>query len=146
MAKKAENGKITKIEKPYGGSTVKERKAAMSRGLTEEELKARNTIPETNPAGEPHRIIAEELYSENDTFVPYKPDAPNDPGPAAHEPLKEGVLREGQKITDRIGVKVAPTDPDYWGTCERDDRRRGSAHCTHEGAQAAHVRAAQKRE
>ena len=30
MAKKAENGKITKIEKPYGGSTVKERKAAMS--------------------------------------------------------------------------------------------------------------------
>ena len=37
MAKKAENGKITKIEKPYGGSTVKERKAAMSRGLTEEE-------------------------------------------------------------------------------------------------------------
>ena len=39
MAKKAENGKITKIEKPYGGSTVKERKAAMSRGLTEEELK-----------------------------------------------------------------------------------------------------------
>ena len=43
MAKKAENGKITKIEKPYGGSTVKERKAAMSRGLTEEELKARNT-------------------------------------------------------------------------------------------------------
>lgn len=50
MAKKAENGKITKIEKPYGGSTVKERKAAMSRGLTEEELKARNIIPETNPA------------------------------------------------------------------------------------------------
>ena len=76
MAKKAENGKITKIEKPYGGSTVKERKAAMSRGLTEEELKARNIIPETNPAGEPHRIIAEELYSENDTFVPYKPDEP----------------------------------------------------------------------
>ena len=33
MAKKAENGKITKIKKPYGGSTVKERKAAMSRGL-----------------------------------------------------------------------------------------------------------------
>lgn len=115
MAKKAENGKITKIKKPYGGSTVKERKAAMSRGLSEEELKARNIIPETNPAGEPHRIIAEELYSENDTFVPYKPDEPNDPGPAAHEPLKEGVLREGQKITDRIGVKVAPTDPDYWG-------------------------------
>ena len=30
MAKKAENGKITKIKKPYGGSTVKERKAAMA--------------------------------------------------------------------------------------------------------------------
>ena len=115
MAKKAENGKITKIKKSYGGSTVKERKAAMSRGLTEEEQKARNTIPETNPAGGPHRILAEELYSENDTFVPYKPDEPTAPGPAAHEPLKEGVLREGQKITDRIGVKVAPTDPDYWG-------------------------------
>jgi len=54
MAKKAENGKITKIKKPYGGSTVKERKAAMSRGLSEEELKARNIIPETNPVGEPH--------------------------------------------------------------------------------------------
>lgn len=51
MAKKAENGKITKIKKPYGGSTVKERKATMSRGLSEEELKARNIIPETNPAG-----------------------------------------------------------------------------------------------
>ena len=89
MAKKAENGKITKIEKPYGGSTVKERKAAMSRGLTEEELKARNIIPETNPAGEPHRIIAEELYSENDTFVPYKPDEPNDPGHLRMSPLRK---------------------------------------------------------
>lgn len=115
MAKKADNGKLTQMKIPYGDSTVEERKAAMSHGLTEEEIAARNTIPTTNPQGEPHRVIAEELYSENDTFVPYRVNNPNDPGPAAAEPLKPTVLSEGQKITDRIGVKVTPADPEYWG-------------------------------
>ena len=37
--------------------------------LTDEEIAARNVIPTTNPAGEPHRIIADEYFSENDTFT-----------------------------------------------------------------------------
>lgn len=115
MAKKADNGTLTKIKAPYGGSTVEERKAAMSRELTEEDIAARNKIPTTDPAGRPHRVIAEELYSENDTFMHYKPESPNDPGPACAQPLKPAVQAEGQKITDRIGVKVSPTDPEYWG-------------------------------
>lgn len=115
MAKKADNGTLTKVKEPFGGSTVEERKGAMRRGLSEDEIAARNTLPQTAPSGEPHRIIAEELYSENDTFVPYRPAEPNAPGPASAEPLKPTVLAEGQKITDRIGVKVKPTDPEYWG-------------------------------
>ena len=115
MARKADNGTMTKIVRPYGGSTVEERKAAMRRGMTDEEIAARNEIPTTNPAGGPHRIIAEELYSENDTFARYKPKSPDTPGPAASEPVKKGVLKEAQKITDRIGVRVKPNDPDYWG-------------------------------
>ena len=115
MAKKPDNGIITKVHEPYGGSTVDERKEAMMRSLTPEERAVRNAIPQTAPNGDPHRIIAEELYSENDTFVPYKPAEPNDPGPASYERPKLGVLREGQKITDRIGVKVKTVDPDYWG-------------------------------
>ena len=106
---------MTIITEPYGGSTVEERKAAMSRGLSAREIEARNQIPATAPNGDEHRIIAQEVYSENDTFVHYKPENPNDPGPASTLPLKEGVLREGQKITDRIGVKVTQNDPDYWG-------------------------------
>ncbi len=115
MAKKANNGALTKVKEPFGGSTVEERKIAMRRGLTDAEIAERNIIPKTAPSGEPHRIIAEELYSENDTFTPYHPEEPNAAGPAASEPLKPTVLAEGQKITDRIGVKVAPTDPEYWG-------------------------------
>ena len=115
MAKKADNGTMTIITQPYGGCSVQERKAAMARGMSAEDIAKRNVIPETTPNGEPHRIIAEELYSENDTFVPYKPALPDDPGPASALSVKPGVLREGQKITDRIGVKVKPTDPDYWG-------------------------------
>lgn len=115
MAKKADNGTLPRIREPFGGSTVEERKEAMGRALTPEEREARNVVPETNPAGGPHRVIAEELYSENDTFVPYHPERPNDPGPAASQPVKEGVLAEGQKVTDRIGVKVTPNDPEYWG-------------------------------
>jgi len=61
MTRKPDNGTMTKIVEPYGGSTVEERKAAMSRGLAPEEIAARNVIPETNPAGGPHRIIAEEV-------------------------------------------------------------------------------------
>ena len=115
MPKKADNGVLTIITEPYGGSTVEERKAAMLRGMGEEGIAQRNVIPDAAPNGEPHRIIAEELYSENDTFVHYKPEHPDDPGPASALPVKEGVLREGQKITDRIGVKVTKDDPDYWG-------------------------------
>ncbi len=115
MTRKPDNGTMTVVTEPYGGSTVNERKAAMRRGLSDEEVAARNVIPTSEPNGQPLRILAEEMYSENDTFVPYSPAQPNDPGPASREPLKPGVLREGQKITDRIGVKVTANDPDYWG-------------------------------
>lgn len=115
MARKSDNGTLTKVKEPFGGSTVEERKDAMRRGLTEEDIAERNTLPKTSPSGEAHRIIAQELYSENDTFTPYHPDDPNAPGPASEEPIKPTVLAEGQKITDRIGVKVKPTDPEYWG-------------------------------
>ena len=83
--------------------------------LTPEEREARNRIPTTNPAGEPHRILAEEYFSEVDSYVPWRPSEPNEPGPAAAEPLKPHVLELGAKVTDRIGVKAAPTEPDYWG-------------------------------
>lgn len=115
MAKPADNGVLTVVEGAFGGSTVAERKEAMLEGLTPEEVEARNTIPALAPDGSPHRVIAPELYSENDTFVPMRPAQPNDPGPASQQPLKGEVLSEAQKITDRIGVKVQPTDPEYWG-------------------------------
>ncbi len=115
MAKPAENGTLTVVEEPYGGSTVEERKQAMLEGLTPEEIAERNAIPTAAPNGEPHRVIVPELYSENDTFTAYCPAQPNDPGPAAALPLKPGVLAEAQKITDRIGVKVQPESPEYWG-------------------------------
>ena len=83
--------------------------------LTDEEIAARNVIPTTNPAGEPHRIIADEYFSENDTFTQWVPTDPDQPGPAASEPLKPTVLSEAQKISDRIGNKTKVTDPDYWG-------------------------------
>ncbi len=115
MAVKPDNGRITIVKEPYGGATVAERKAAMRRGMTDEDIAARNVIPATAPNGEPHRIIAEELYSENDTFTHYKPAVPDSPGPAAFREFKPGVRDEAQKITDRIGVKVTKDDPDYWG-------------------------------
>ena len=83
--------------------------------LTDEEIAARNVIPTTNPAGEPHRIIANEYFSENDTFTQWVPTDPDQPAPAASEPLKPTVLSEAQKISDRIGNKTKVTDPDYWG-------------------------------
>ena len=115
MAVKPDNGRITIVKEPYGGSTVEERKAAMNRGMSDEEIAKRNVVPTTAPNGEPHRVIAEELYSENDTYVPYKPAVPDAPGPASYRTFKPGVRDEGQKITDRIGVKVTKDDPDYWG-------------------------------
>ena len=107
-------------KEPYGGASVEERAQAMRGDLTDEEIAARNVIPETNPAGGPHRILAEEHYTENADVVHYKPETPDAPGPAASEPLKPGVLREGKKITDRIPVKLGlekltPEGPDYWG-------------------------------
>ena len=83
--------------------------------LTDEEIAARNVIPTTNLAGEPHRIIADEYFSENDTFTQWVPTDPDQPGPAASESLKPTVLSEAQKISDRIGNKTKVTDPDYWG-------------------------------
>lgn len=116
MAKQADNGTLPIIDRPYGGASVEARKASMKQGLTPEEIAARNVIPTLNPVGEPLRVINEELYSEPDTLVFYKPENPDDPGPAATEqPLKTGVLHEAQKITDRLGVKVKPEDPEYWG-------------------------------
>ena len=54
MTRKPDNGTLTKITEPYGGSTVEQRKAAMSRGLSAEEIAARNVIPTTAPDGKPH--------------------------------------------------------------------------------------------
>ncbi len=82
--------------------------------LTDEEIAARNVIPTTNAAGEPLRVIAQEYFSEKETFTTWVSE-PDQPGPAASEPLKPGVLREAAKITDRIGNKTTVDDPDYWG-------------------------------
>ena len=87
----------------------------MRGSLTDEQIARRNVIPTNNPAGEPHRILAEEYFSEVDTFTKWVPSDPDQPGPAASAPLKPGVLREAQKISDRIGNKTKPTDPDDWG-------------------------------
>ncbi len=104
----------------YGGASVEERAQAMRGDMTDEEISARNVIPTATPNGEPFHIIAEEYFSENDTATHWKPATPDEPGPAAAEPLKPGVLREGVKITDRIPIKLhlrkaTQDDPEYWG-------------------------------
>ncbi len=114
------NGKTGRPQRAYGGASVDERAEAMRAGLTDEEVAARNVIPTTTPNGEPFRMIAEEYFSENDTATHWKPATPDEPGPAASEPLKPGVLREGVKITDRIPIKLhlrkaTEKDPEYWG-------------------------------
>ena len=83
--------------------------------LTDAEIAARNVLPVTNPAGEAIRNIKENHITENKDVVSYRKPNPNEPGPAAGEPLKPGVLREVQKITDRLGHKVTKDDPEYWG-------------------------------
>ncbi len=83
--------------------------------LTDEEIAARNVIPTTNPAGEPHRILAPDYFQEVETFTTWTNDDRNTPGPAASEPLKPAVLATAAKITDRIGNKTSQDDPDYWG-------------------------------
>lgn len=120
MADAAPGRKTPRPKEAYGGASVEERAAAMRGTLTDGEIAARNVIPEANPAGEPHRIIAEEYFSENDAFSHYKPARPDDPGPAASAPPKPGVLRESRKITDRLSIKLGLKkascgDPDYWG-------------------------------
>ncbi len=120
MADTASEKKTPRPTEAYGGASVEERAAAMRGDLTDEEIAARNVIPETNPVGEPHRIIAEEYFSENDAFSHYRPARPDDPGPAAFAAFKPGVLREGKKITNRIPIKLGLqkatcNDPDYWG-------------------------------
>ncbi|MBQ6410403.1 MAG: 4Fe-4S binding protein, partial [Atopobiaceae bacterium] len=90
----------------------------MGARLTEDEIAARNVLPDgvTNPHnGEPLRVIAPEHFTENDAVVHYKPADPNEPGPASHEPLKPGVLKTAQKVTNRLLVKIGQDDPDYWG-------------------------------
>ena len=67
--------------------------------LTDEEIAARNVIPTTNPAGEPHRIIADEYFSENDTFTQWVPTDPDQPGPAASEQLKPTSPRRRRSLT-----------------------------------------------
>ncbi len=121
MAKgdRTENG-TGRPQRAYGGASVDERAEVMRQGLTDEEIAARNVIPTTAPDGTPHRIIAEEYFSENDTATHWKPASPDEPGPSASEPLKPGVLREGKKITDRIPIKLGlekltAENPDYWG-------------------------------
>ncbi len=121
MAKgdRTENG-TGRPQRAYGGASVDERAEVMRQGLTDEEIAARNVIPTTAPDGTPHRIIAEEYFSENDTATHWKPTSPDEPGPSASEPLKPGVLREGKKITDRIPIKLGlekltANNPDYWG-------------------------------
>ena len=114
------DGKTGRPQRAYGGASVDERAEAMRAGLTDEEIAARNVIPTTTPNGEPFRMIAEEYFSENDTATHWKPATPDEPGPAASEPLKPGVLREGVKITDRIPIKLhlhkaTQDDPEYWG-------------------------------
>ncbi len=83
--------------------------------LTDEEIAARNVIPTTNPAGEPHRILAPDYFQEVDTFTTWTNEDRDTPGPAASEPLKPAVLAAAAKITDRIGNKTSQDDPDYWG-------------------------------
>ena len=87
----------------------------MQGDLTDAEIAARNVLPVTNPAGEAIRNIKENHITENKDVVSYRKPNPNEPGPAADEPLKPGVLREVQKITDRLGHKVTKDDPEYWG-------------------------------
>ncbi len=92
----------------------KDARESMRGDMTDAEIAQRNEIPTTNSGGEPIRVIADYYQSEVDTFVPY--DRPRHAaGPAAEEPLKPGVQREAQKITDRIGHKVTAESPDYWG-------------------------------
>ena len=83
----------------YGGASVEERAEAMRAGLTDEEIAARNVIPDTAPNGDPHRVIAEEYYSENDTATHWNPEGEvsmktsmGTPGPASAAEPKPAVL------------------------------------------------------
>ncbi len=110
------NDKATgRPEDPYGGASVDERAAAMRGDMTDEEIAVRNKIPTTVSNGDPIRQIAEEYFSENDDVTHYKPENPNDPGPASKAESKPAVLREAAKITDRLMHKTNYDDPDYWG-------------------------------
>jgi hypothetical protein len=43
---------MVRVQRPYGGATVEERKAAMRRGFTDDDVAARNVIPTRNAGGE----------------------------------------------------------------------------------------------
>ena len=70
--------KTERPQRAFGGASVDERAEAMRAGLTDEDIAARNVIPTTTPNGEPHHIIAEEYFSENDTATHWKPTTPDD--------------------------------------------------------------------
>ena len=95
--------------------------ASVRGDMTDDEIAARNVIPATAPNGDPHRIIAEDVHVENEDATHWKPASPDDaPEWTASQPVKQGVMREGKKITDRIPIKLGmekinPSSPDYWG-------------------------------
>ena len=68
-----------------------------ARGMTDEEVAARNVIPTAAPNGDPHRIIAEEYYSENDTATHWKPASPDDPGAGQPSPPQARRAARGGK-------------------------------------------------
>ena len=119
--------KTGRPQEAYGGASVEERAEVMRAGMTDEEITARNVIPTSCSNGQPHRVLAEEFFLENDEATHWKPESEvdwksgmNTPGPASSLEHKPGVLREAKKITDRIPTKIGLEkltydSPDYWG-------------------------------
>ena len=72
-------------------------------------------MPKKNPStGEDLRVIARQ-YEIEAGEVSRPVSYPDEPGPAAYEPIRPEVLKLAQKVTSRLFHKVVPTDPDYWG-------------------------------
>ncbi|WP_327196222.1 FAD-dependent oxidoreductase [Olsenella urininfantis] len=92
----------------------------MSARLSEAEIQARNELPTCVSNGDPFRVIAEEVQVEHADATHWRHEDEGGVGPAAHAPLKPGVLREVSKVTDRIPKKLglenmSENDPEYWG-------------------------------
>ncbi len=72
-------------------------------------------MPEKNPStGEDLRVLTD-MYELEVGELSRPVSYPDEPGPAAYEPLRPEVLKLAQKVTSRLFHKVVPTDPDYWG-------------------------------